>query len=270
MRRNALNLTIYDTDKINLGYLEQYDPILAPWVDKEVRLLEIGVARGGSVRLWRDYFPHGTIVGIDRKLPVVDFGAPGRIELFEGRQQDPVFLSHVANSTAPEGFDIIIDDASHVGHVTKVTFWHLFDHHLKPGGLYAIEDWGTGYLDEWPDGRRVDLRVPTLRRIRSLLPERLRKRIKLPFPCHAYGMVGFVKELVDEQGHASVAAGCKRDERISKFEKLLITPGIVFVFKAPTRDVQPNSVLPRDDRKTTIPLRTGNSSAMSGINAGFA
>jgi len=45
-------------------------------------------------------------------------------------------------------------------------------------------------------------------------------------------MVGFVKELIEEQGHASIAAGCKTGERISKFKKLLVTPGIVFVFKA--------------------------------------
>jgi hypothetical protein len=45
-------------------------------------------------------------------------------------------------------------------------------------------------------------------------------------------MVGFVKELIDEQGRASIAAGCKTGERISKFKELLITPGIVFVFKA--------------------------------------
>ena len=231
MRSKELNLSAYDTDKIKLGYLETYDSVLAQWVDKDVKLLEVGVHRGGSLKLWRDYFPRSTIVGIDRQLP--EHFEPGdRVQVFQGRQQDPVFLSKVATITAPAGFDIIIDDASHVGHVTKVTFWHLFDHYLKPGGLYAIEDWGTGYLDDWPDGRRFDLRTPLLGRVRSLLPQRVRKRIKVAFPCHAYGMVGFVKELIDEQGHASIAAGCKTGERISKFEKLLITPGIVFVFKA--------------------------------------
>ena len=76
-----------------------------------------------------------------------------RIQVFQGDQADKAFLSKVANRTAPDGFDIIIDDASHIGELTKATFWHLFDRHLKPGGLYAIEDWGTGYLDDFPDGR---------------------------------------------------------------------------------------------------------------------
>ena len=67
--------------------------------------------RGGSLKLWRDYFPHGIVVGIDRKLPQ-DFQLGERIQIFEGSQADEGFLSKVANATAPDGFDIIIDDAS--------------------------------------------------------------------------------------------------------------------------------------------------------------
>ena len=56
--------------------------------------------------------------------------------------------------------------------------------------------------------------------------------MKIPFPCHSYGMVGFLKELVDEQGAGNIALGRKGDSRFSKFRNLLIAPGIVFVTKA--------------------------------------
>jgi 23S rRNA U2552 (ribose-2'-O)-methylase RlmE/FtsJ len=125
----------------------------APWVSKEIKLLEVGIHKGGSLQLWRDYFPRDTIVGIDLRLPE-NFVPGERVQVFEGSQSDERFLSEVAKKTAPEGFDIIIDDASHIGELTKTTFWHLFDHHLKPGGLYAIEDWCTGYWDDFPDARR--------------------------------------------------------------------------------------------------------------------
>ena len=69
MRRKYLALGQYDTDKIGNRYLERYDPILEPWVEKKIKLLEIGVYKGGSLLLWRDYFPQGTIVGIDIKVP---------------------------------------------------------------------------------------------------------------------------------------------------------------------------------------------------------
>jgi len=242
MRSKQLNLTAYDTDKVQHHYLELYDPILSPWADKEIKLLEIGIHRGGSLELWRDYFPHGRIVGIDLKLPR-GFVPRERIQVFEGSQTDTWFLSEVATKTAPEGFDMIIDDASHIGELTKTTFRHLFDHHLKPGGLYAIEDWGTGYLDDFPDGRKFDPKASILDRFRLLLPERLRRKIKVPFPCHSYGMVGFVKELVDEQCAGSITLGRNEQFRSSNFESLLITPGVVFVTKmALTLSAFPNPV----------------------------
>jgi len=69
MRSKQLTLTQYDTDKIANRYLERYDPILEPWVNKKITLLEIGVHKGGSLFLWRDYFSQGTIVGMDVKFP---------------------------------------------------------------------------------------------------------------------------------------------------------------------------------------------------------
>ena len=59
MRSKQLTLTQYDTDKIANRYLERYDPILEPWVNKKITLLEIGVHKGGSLFLWRDYFSQG-------------------------------------------------------------------------------------------------------------------------------------------------------------------------------------------------------------------
>ena len=263
MRSKQLNLDSYNTDKVTYGYLDVYDPILLPWVGNDVKLLEVGIYQGGSLELWRDYFPLGTIIGIDVKLP--KHFVPGeRIQTFEGNQSDEQFLSEVANRAAPDGFDIIIDDASHIGEVTKKTFWHLFDHHLKPGGLYAIEDWGTGYRDDFPDGKGLDLRRPLISPVRSLLPGGLGRRVKVPFPCHSYGLVGFLKELVDEQGAASVTMKHPRGvRRASKFKNILITPGVVFVSKiAPALNASPNPVPAGEGMgKTTISWNTGNESA---------
>src|SRR5262245_52206479 len=232
MRSSQLSLEQYDSDKIANGYLERYDPILEPWLDREIVLLELGVHRGGSLLLWRDYFPLGTIVGIDINLPS-DLQTAKRIQLFAGNQGDPQFLSHVAHETAPEGFDIIIDDASHIGELSKIAFWHLFDNHLKPGGLYVVEDWGTGYWDDWPDGKSLDLEVYG-KRCGVWLKIAKRLRFKAPWRCHSYGMVGFVKQLVDEQGAHDVTRAHLRGEskRGSRFESMLIAPSIVFIRKA--------------------------------------
>ncbi|MFC1684806.1 class I SAM-dependent methyltransferase [Pseudomonadota bacterium] len=236
MRSKHLELDQYDTDKITSGYLDIYDPILESWLDKDVNLLELGVHKGGSLLLWRDYFSRGKIVGVDKELPK-DFEANERIRIYEGSQDDKEFLTHVANETAPDGFDIIIDDASHMGSLTKTSFWHLFDNHLKPNGLYVIEDWGTGYWSDWHDGKSLDLESylkPHFRINQFWLKVAGKFLLKAPMPCHSYGMVGFVKQLIDEQAaHDVTKGGAKgKAKRESRFENINIFPALVFIKKA--------------------------------------
>ena len=54
----------YDTDK-SPRYLGNYERFFLPFVNDPVRLLELGVFRGGSLYLWRDFFKNGFIVGLD-------------------------------------------------------------------------------------------------------------------------------------------------------------------------------------------------------------
>ena len=242
MRSSELRLTDYDTDKVTSRYLEMYDPFFEHLLDKNVILLELGIYKGGSLQLWRDYFPHGTIVGIDINLPN-DFIPGERISIYKGSQADINFLTSLSNESAPNGYDIIIDDASHIGALTKIAFWHLFDHHLMPGGLYIIEDWGTGYWDDWDDGKSLDLdsylqsksspgRIfkyfSKIANLLSIKPQ------KLPMKSNTHGMVGFIKQLVDEQGAAD-ASKRKRSlpsTRRSKLESMTIMPSLVFIKKA--------------------------------------
>lgn len=54
----------HETDKSSdgHGYMDAYERILNP----ELRtILEIGVASGGSLRMWSELFPHAHVVGVD-------------------------------------------------------------------------------------------------------------------------------------------------------------------------------------------------------------
>src|SRR6476646_10495451 len=99
MRSKRLILQSYDTDKIANAALAWYDPIFQHLVDQNVKLLEIGVHKGGSLLLWRDYFPKGIIVGIDLNSPPSKLSSEERIQVFRGRQDDTAFLTAVANQT---------------------------------------------------------------------------------------------------------------------------------------------------------------------------
>lgn len=232
MRSQQLDLKKYDTDKIDNRYLERYDPFFGPLADRPVKLLELGVFRGGSVRLWQDYFPNGQIIGVDVELPPGMIREP-RIKLHKGSQGDAELLRRVAAEHAPDGFDIIIDDAAHVGELAKASFDVLFDAHLKPGGWYVIEDWPTGYFEDWADGVSALRKPGFLRRVgwrlfRSGLPA-----LKKPWANHSHGLVGFVKQLIDEQAAADISRGKfgGAATRESRFESMTVTPTIVFIKK---------------------------------------
>jgi hypothetical protein len=202
----------FDTDK-DANYLRNYMLYCGHLVDEPIKLLELGILKGGSLLLWRDYFDKGVIVGLDIN-PVSIHGDSSRIFVYQGHQEDPTFLDRIASERAPDGFDIIIDDASHVGDLTRKSFWHLFENHLRPGGIYVIEDWGTGYWRSWPDGHDY------------LPPEPSSDR---RFASHDFGMVGFVKQLIDECGMGDITKpGLGRPTlpaRASKFDSMIVTQG---------------------------------------------
>jgi hypothetical protein len=137
----------------SLSCLELYEKRFGPLRDQPIALLELGVAKGKSIEMWRDCFPKATIVGLDL-LPEWE-STEERVRIYRGRQDDLALLDRIAAICAPRGFDIIIDDAAHIGQLAKASFRQLFMHHLKRGAFYAIEDWGTGYFGNhvyYPDG----------------------------------------------------------------------------------------------------------------------
>ena len=191
----------YDTDK-GPNYLRNYARHFEPLREREVHLLELGILDGASLRMWREYFPKGVIAGLDLDPVEVD-----GCRTYAGSQDDPSVLDRIASECAP--FDVIIDDAAHLAKLARTSLWHLWPH-LRVGGFYVIEDWGTGYWADWPDGKRY----------------RNEK--------HVAGLVGLVKELVDECARADITDavhGNGKDEP-SRIEYLEVSHGQVVLVKA--------------------------------------
>ena len=117
------------------NYLPFYEQFLAPLRDQPITLLEIGVDRGNSLRMWRDYFLQARIVGMDcadlRHL------AEDRIEIEIGDQNSPEDLDRIATQYGP--FDVIVDDAGHNPPSQVFCYRHMLNH-VKPGGFYILED----------------------------------------------------------------------------------------------------------------------------------
>lgn len=112
------------------GYPLYFEPIR----NNNLKILEIGVHLGGSLRAMKEYFPNANIVGVDINIQTEE---EERIILVEGSQSDSDFLTTVNRDHGP--FDIIIDDASHKFQDQVITFETLWPV-LNAGGLYFIED----------------------------------------------------------------------------------------------------------------------------------
>ncbi len=118
-----------------------YDRHFAEHRDLPINILEIGVLKGGSMRLWEKYFPKANIYGIDIDEECQQYESD-RTKIFIGDQGDVSFLRNV-KAKIPR-IDIIIDDGSHRAKDQKTTFEEMY-YHLKMPGVYLIEDIELNY-----------------------------------------------------------------------------------------------------------------------------
>jgi hypothetical protein len=133
-------------------YIPLYDRYFSAWRGKPLRFLEIGVSKGGSLQLWRQYFgKQATIYGIDINPDCAEFdGQAGQVRI--GSQADGDFLNKVVDEMG--GVDIVVDDGSHQMVHMRESLSHLFPR-LAEGGVYMIEDLHCSYLAEFGGGLRA-------------------------------------------------------------------------------------------------------------------
>ena len=90
--------------------------------------------------MWAEYFKNSKITGAD--LFEKNLNLPKRVETIKLDQSNPEELNKLGSSKG--GFDIIIDDGSHVSSHVILTFETLWNY-LNNHGLYIIEDTQTSY-----------------------------------------------------------------------------------------------------------------------------
>jgi hypothetical protein len=129
----------YQTDKFagRPGYAHSYvenfyGKALAPMQGRVRAVLEIGVYHGDSLRLWRDYFPHAQITGID--VTAIDVAAT-RIQ-FQCRD---AYTPETAKFFPDGYFSFIIDDGPHDPPHMLLSL-DLYIPKLASAGLMVIED----------------------------------------------------------------------------------------------------------------------------------
>lgn len=125
------------TDKLEHSYLDKYEFFLRDLKDKKFNLLELGVFDGGSLRMWKNYFPNAEIYGVD-----ID-------ERCKAYEEDRIHIEIKDLSSIPNLMElwkikptIIIDDASHIWTHQLKSLLALFPV-LPSGGIFIMEDLET-------------------------------------------------------------------------------------------------------------------------------
>jgi hypothetical protein len=133
----------YHTDKaVYHQFTVWYDFWLSHLRREPIRMLEIGILLGGSLRMWHEYFERperifaaDLLFPEERGVEAIELGP--RVELLRLDQSDRQQLAGM-----PRRLDLVIDDGGHRMEQQQLSLVTLFEH-LKPGGIYILEDLHT-------------------------------------------------------------------------------------------------------------------------------
>ena len=150
MDKNTKKLSIYksfsNSEKYSIkwsNYFQVYEKILSNYRNKKIKFVEIGVANGGSLFMWRKYFgKKAKIIGIDLNPNAKKLEKNG-FKIYIGNQSDKKFWD---NFYKKEGkVDLILDDGGHKN-LQQISTVHHSLPYVKDGGKIVVEDTGTSYV----------------------------------------------------------------------------------------------------------------------------
>lgn len=144
----------HGTDKATLhpvkghGYCPHYSTLFERVRREPIKVLEIGVGGGESIRTWLDYFDKARIFGVDNVKDTNPWNSTSlkpdpRYTFVYGDQSCGVFWK-CFEADYGSNWGIIIDDGGHYSNQIIKSYeclWPL----VAPGGLYCIEDLGVAY-----------------------------------------------------------------------------------------------------------------------------
>ena len=131
-----------------LHYFDIYEENFSKYRKNKITLLEIGIFKGGSLKMWQNYFSKDSlIVGIDINPDCKKY-EKDNIKVFIGDQKDTNFLNSVLKTIGKP--DIIIDDGGHTSNQQILSFSFLYNQ-INEKGIYLVEDTHCSYNPNFQD-----------------------------------------------------------------------------------------------------------------------
>jgi hypothetical protein len=164
------------------SYIDVYQTLFEKNKDNVKNVIEIGVERGGSIMLWRDYFKNATVYGIDTNSIETTRAGGDRIKLFMSTDGYDTALINNEFKTKNIKFDVIIDDGPH----TIASMIFLLENYidlLSDKGILVIED----IPDEW-----------WCVKFTNMVPPHLKERVKIFNLTHVKGRFDDLLFVIDK------------------------------------------------------------------------
>lgn len=123
------------------SYLPLYETLLKGKKDTAKKILEIGIYRGGSIKLWNDYFTNATVYGIDiydTHITEETIKNNDKIKLLINNGYNDTFVTtEFVNNNIK--FDFMLDDGPH-SLDSMIQFIKLYSQLMTDDGILIIED----------------------------------------------------------------------------------------------------------------------------------
>jgi hypothetical protein len=159
------------TDKNTVhSYLPLYQELLKSKKETAQNVLEVGIYKGGSIKLWSDFFTNATIYGLEDGTDIISIN--DTLEDLKNKNNIKLYLSHDAYD---EGvfklnfldkdvkFDLLLDDGPH-SLESMIKFIKLYSQIMTDDGILIIED-----VQEY---ELIEI-------LKSVVPDHLKKYIKV-------------------------------------------------------------------------------------------
>jgi hypothetical protein len=154
------------------SYLDLYNSLLCSKKETAKNILEVGIYRGGSIKLWHDYFQNAMIYGLDHdpidRYITNEIKNKERIYLFTSidAYNENYFNSNFLSKKIK--FDFILDDGPHTLDSMK-KFIKLYSQVMTDDGILIIEDvqdwdWIETLKNEVPDHLKEFIKAYDLRK----------------------------------------------------------------------------------------------------------
>jgi predicted O-methyltransferase YrrM len=122
-------------------YTAVYNMLLGRFRYQPCRFVEIGIAGGNSIVMWRYYFQLARIFAFDRDLNFIEHLKQIQLPEVYANEMDVYHEESIRQGFAKVGgdLDVILDDSTH-GLPEQVKIIKVGLEFLKPGGMILIED----------------------------------------------------------------------------------------------------------------------------------